>query len=254
MHYTLFRASSYQIWWPYRAFLSNITCGWPQADLCITLTPAMHYALVKGSSYQIWWPYRVFLSNLTSVWPKLTFRITFDPINVPTLWSRILPTKFCCHRAFMSNLTPGWPLHDLWPQQCITLQSRILPTKFSYHRAFLSNLTLVDPCMTFDPINALHFGQGFLLANLVAIGHSWAIWPLLDSSWPLHDLWPQECITLQSGILPTKFTIWLLDGHFQKLTTNLGGPFPTTLSSIGSMRRSTTKRIAGHTNNFVYRA
>ena len=33
-------------------------------------------------------------------------------------------------------------------------------------------LTLDNPCMTFDPINALHFSQGFFLQNLVAIGYS----------------------------------------------------------------------------------
>ena len=33
----------------------------------------------------------------------------------------------------------------------------------------------------------------------VAVGHCWA-------SWPLHDLWPQQCITLWSEVLPTKFS------------------------------------------------
>ena len=32
-------------------------------------------------------------------------------------------------------------------------------------------LTPADPYMTFDPSNALHFGQGFFPPNLVAIGH-----------------------------------------------------------------------------------
>ena len=26
-------------------------------------------------------------------------------------------------------------------------------------------LTIIDPCMTFDPINALHFGQGFFITK-----------------------------------------------------------------------------------------
>ena len=59
--------------------------------------------------------------------------------------------------------------------------------------------------MTFDPSKALHSGQGFFPPNLVAIGHCWANWPLLDPSWPLHDLWPQQCTKLWSGVLPTKF-------------------------------------------------
>ena len=33
-------------------------------------------------------------------------------------------------------------------------------------------LTPADPCMTFDPSNALRSGQGFFLPNLVALGHS----------------------------------------------------------------------------------
>ena len=66
-------------------------------------------------------------------------------------------------------------------------------------------LTLDDPCMTFDPSNALRSGQEFFPPNLVAIGHCYANWPLLDPGWPLHDLWPQQCITLWSGILTIKF-------------------------------------------------
>ena len=64
--------------------------------------------------------------------------------------------------------------------------------------AFLSNCPLVYPLL---PILALpltlamcHSGQGFLLPNLVAIGDFLSIWPLVDSGWPMHDLWPQQCI------------------------------------------------------------
>ena len=39
----------------------------------------------------------------------------------------------------------------------------------------------------------------------MVVGHCWANWPLLDPRWPLHDLWPQQCISLCSGVLPTKF-------------------------------------------------
>ena len=37
------------------------------------------------------------------------------------------------------------------------------------------------------------------------VGHFWAIWQLVDPGWPLHVLWPQQCITLWSGFLPIKF-------------------------------------------------
>ena len=36
-------------------------------------------------------------------------------------------------------------------------------------------LTPADPYMTFDPSNALRFGQGFFPPNLVAIGNFYAI-------------------------------------------------------------------------------
>ena len=39
----------------------------------------------------------------------------------------------------------------------------------------------------------------------VATGHSYGIWPLVDLGWPVHVLWPQQCITLWSWVLPTKF-------------------------------------------------
>ena len=59
--------------------------------------------------------------------------------------------------------------------------------------------------MTFDSSSEIGSGQGFFTPNLVAIGHCCANWPLLDPSWPLHDLWPQQCIMLWSAVLPTKF-------------------------------------------------
>ena len=78
----------------------------------------------------------------------------------------------------------------------------------------------LDPCMTFDPSNELHVDQGFFLLNLVAIRHFQAIWPLVDLSWPLHDLWPQQCITLWSGVLPTKF------GSHRELLSKLTPTWP----------------------------
>ena len=40
----------------HRAFLRNLTSGWPWLTRAWPLTPAMHDALVMGSSHQIWWP------------------------------------------------------------------------------------------------------------------------------------------------------------------------------------------------------
>ena len=75
-------------------------------------------------------------------------------------------------RTFISNLTSDWPWVTPawpWPEQCITLWS------------------------------------GAFWPNLVAIGYSLSTWPLVDSGWPLYDLWPQKCVMLYSGLLLTKF-------------------------------------------------
>ena len=127
-------------------------------------------------------------------------------------------------------------------------------------------LILADPCMTFDPTNAIHSGQGFFPPNLVAIGHSWTIWPLVDPGWPLHDLRPQQCITLWSGVLPTKFgnhraflrqiDLWmtfdLCSGHLENMLLSLGGPAPIPMPSFSPTPGSTTKRIAGHTHTHTH--
>ena len=74
--------------------------------------------------------------------------------------------------------------------------------------------------MTFDPSKALHFGQGYFPPYLVAIWHFEANWPLVDPIWPLHDFWPQQCIMLWSGVLPTKF------GGHRALLNNLTATWP----------------------------
>ena len=110
-------------------------------------------------------------------------------------------------------------------------------------------LSPIWPHMAFDPSIALYFGQGFFLPNLVAIEHSWAIWPQLT----LYDLWPQHCSLLQSGVLPTKFAgqrAW--SGRFENMRSNILGPFPTPVSSFSWITQSTTKRIAVHTYLHTY--
>ena len=81
----------------------------------------------------------------------------------------------------------------------------------------------------------------FFLLNLIATVHFWAIWPLVDSCWALHDCWPHQCITLQSGVLPTKFgghraflrqfDLWmtfdLWYSPFKNMLSNLMGPSST---------------------------
>ena len=170
-----------------------------------------------------------FLLNLVAVRYSCAIRPTVDtcwPLHglwrhqCTSLWSGIfLPNLVAVWHlwSIWPLVYSGWPLHDLWPQQCITVSSGVLPTKFGSHRAFLSNLTpLVDPvfpCMTFDHSNALHFGQGFFLPNLVAT----VFLSNLTPDWPkmtpvgLHDLWYHQCTSLWSWIfLPNLVAVWHL--------------------------------------------
>ena len=114
--------------------------------------------------------------------------------------------------------------------------------------------------MTFDPSNTLRFDQVFFPPNLVAIGHFYAIWPLLDPRWPLHDFWTQQCTTLWSGVLLTKFgshrafprridSFMTYDprwGCFENMPTNLVGPSPSPMPTFSVIPQSMTKCIVGH--------
>ena len=162
---------------------------------------------------------------------------------------------------WLPQVTPAWPLTPAMHYALVKGSSYQIWWPWIIPKQFDLWLTPADPCMTFDATNALHPGQGFFLPNLVAIGHSWAIWPLVDPALPLRDPRPQQCITLLSRVFPTKFgshraflrqiDLWmtfdLWSGRFEKLTTNLGGPCPTPMPSFSSIRQSTTKCIAGHT-------
>ena len=158
----------------------------------------------------IWWPY-AFLSNCLLVDPSWPLHDLW-PHRCIALWSGVLSAKFGGHRAFLRNVTSGWPqLTPAWPltpaisYTLISGSSYQIWWQYNISNKFDHWLTLADPCMTSDPSNALRSGQGFSPPNLVAVGHCWAIWPLLDPGWPLHDLWPQRCISLWSGVPPTKF-------------------------------------------------
>ena len=135
----------------------------------MTFDPSMHYTLVWGSFCQIWWPQAK----------------EFD------LWLTLADPYMTSDPAMSYTLIKGSSYQIWWP--------------YSISKQFDPWLTLDDPCLTFDPSNALHSGQRFFPPNLVSIGHCKANWPLLDPSWPLHDLRPQQCSTFWSGVLSTKF-------------------------------------------------
>ena len=118
-------------------------------------------------------------------------------------------------------------------------------------------LTLADLCMSFNPSFALHSGQGFFLPNF---GSHRVFLNTLTIRLTLYNLWPQQCITLQSWVFPTKFGnhrpflrqlyLWMTFGRgsFKNMLSNLVGLSPTFMPSFSSIPPSTTKRIAVHTH------
>ena len=98
-------------------------------------------------------------------------------------------------------LTPTHPyMHSSWPQQCFTFRSGFQLNLVTIIRHFWAIWPLIDPSWPLHdllPINALQCSQGFFLINLVG--------KQFDPSWPIHDLWPQQCITLRSSVLTIKF-------------------------------------------------
>ena len=127
----------------------------------------------------------------------------------------------------------------------------MLPTRSGTgsHMAFLNNListNVVHP-MTFDPINGLHFGQGFFLSSLIALRHSWAIWPRMTP----YDLWPQQCITLQSGVLPTTFgahRVYLQSNFTSGWRMTFGGLAPKIRSWAGGFMPFLHAKFHSHTS------
>ena len=114
---------------------------------------------------------------------------------------------------------------------CTLVWSAVLPT----NEQFDVWLTPNDPCLTFDLSNALHFGQGFFLPNLLAIGISQAVWPLIDPCWPLNDLQPSNAlgssdqIWWQYGISKADWhldDLWPLMGSLRKYAFKPCGPVP----------------------------
>ena len=71
--------------------------------------------------------------------------------------------------------------------------------------AFISYFTQLTLARSLTPSMHYTLVWGPFYQSLVATGHFKGIWPLVDLGWPVHDLWPQQYITLWSWVLPTKF-------------------------------------------------
>ena len=141
-------------------------------------------------------------------------------------WPLITPSS---HMAFLSNFTLDWP--QLTPARPLTpsMHCIVLSTKFGCHRAFLRNMTSGWPWLTpawpLTPAVSNTFIRGSSYQIWWPYGISKQFWPLVDPDWPLHELWPQQYITLWSGVLPTKF-----DGH-RAFLSNLTPGWPQMTSA-----------------------
>ena len=160
-----------------------MTLAWP-------LIIAMQYWSGQGFSYQIkFGSHRAFLSNMTSGWPRLTPSWPLTSAIHYTLVRGFFLPNFVV-RAFVRNLIygwPSWPLHDLRLQQCITLWTGILPTKFGSHRAFLHNLTSGWPWLTPEwPLTpVMHYTLEWSSCNQI-----WYPQDIFKAIWSLYDPWP----------------------------------------------------------------
>ena len=102
--------------------------------------------------------------------------------------------------------------------------------------------------MTFDPSIALHFGQGFFLPNLVAIGHSWTISPCLNPVDPCMTFNPSNA--LHFTVRGSSYEIGGHRAFLKQLDLWMtfdpwSAPYP--MPSFSSIPQSTTKPIAVHT-------
>ena len=142
---------------------------WPLITPAWPLNPAMHYTLV----WVFCLPNLVATGHFKGIWPLV------DP-----------------------GLTPAWPLTPAMSYTLIRGSFYQIWWPYGISKPFDLWLTPAGPCMTFDPSNALHSGQGFFPPNVVAIGHCWANWPLLDPSWHLHNLNPSNALHYGQGFFP----------------------------------------------------
>ena len=110
----------------------------------------------------------------------------------------------------------------------------------------------------FDPSNVLHSSQGFFQTNLVDLGYSYTIWPVVYPRWPLHDLWPLcSCegffwpnLVARHRAFVRQLDLWmsfdLWWDRFETMLSNLEGLPPIPMPSFSSVLQSMMKRTAGH--------
>ena len=115
---------------------------------------------------------------------------------------------------FDFHLTPAdstWSLHPILHH----FGFGVLPTKYGIHRAFPEQfdtwLTSADPCMTFDPINALLSVQGFFLLKF---GSHWGFM----CYWRIQS---KKCLCYIKSVLRKKSLSNLLQSFIEHILSRL---------------------------------
>ena len=181
----------------------------------------MSYTTVRGSCNQNLMALRNFLAIWSAMpycsdqdYNALVMDSGFSKVKSPSWWS----FTFGGFTSIMpKNL---FDLH-LWPQQCITPLSGVLPANFWSHRILLNHVNSGWPSpnlfRAFNIGNALHYGHGFFLPNLVA-----------------------------RGFFKVKLTSWwyfTLGGVTSIMPTNLLVLHLTAMTTISAIFQSMSKRI-----------
>ena len=113
----------------------------------------------------------------------------------------ILLTKFGNHSAKFTTFDLWWPLTFMKVIAIINLHQGFFLTKFGNQSATFTTFDLWWPLTFMKVIIIINLHQGFFWLSLVAIAHSFRIWPLM--TFDLHE--GHHHHKLASEILLTKF-------------------------------------------------
>ena len=113
----------------------------------------------------------------------------------------ILLTKFGNHSAKFTTFDLWWPLTFMKVITIINLHQGFFLTKFDNQSAMFTTFNLWWPLTFMKVVIIINLHQGFFWLSLVAIAHSFRIWPLM--TFDLHE--GHHHHKLASGILLTKF-------------------------------------------------
>ena len=116
MYYFRVRGASYQID-NHKAFLINLTPGWPRLTPAWPLTPAMHYPLVRGSSYtnlvDFWMTFDLWSGRLENVLSKKNNSSSSSSSNSISIISKSAQTVILYKRRCWIDTWKSWRVHQI---------------------------------------------------------------------------------------------------------------------------------------------